>query len=178
MKYLVSSIIFALLSGAISVIARTETPASRRTLVQTDAILAIEVFVRPKTGRQPAANAKFYLLDTEVETILRDAGLEPIAPWDNLEDTYTMALEHSSHQKELYRQRYQPFREAADKAIKPHIIAMTVTDKSGKGSFNPVKPGRVYLFGVALTKKGASALRSEIDLIAGANTFQALREKF
>jgi hypothetical protein len=134
--------------------------------------LSIEVFARDDKSKRPASKTKFYLLDAEIETIFRNAGLKEIRA-DELVDTYGMAVwrSESPEYKELYKQKYKDFHIAADAALKSHIIQTVVTDSKGKARFKALTPGTYYLFGIAKINKGISIIRSPIEVKSGENAF-------
>jgi hypothetical protein len=143
-----------------------------QTVSSQNSTLLIEINVRDEKGKRPAAKTKFYLLDAEIETILKDAGLKEIEPWD-LVDTYSMAVTRAgkSAYKTLYEQKYKAFHITADEAIKSHIIQTIVTDSNGTATFNSLRQGTFYLFGIAEINKGISIIRSSIEITSGENKF-------
>jgi hypothetical protein len=134
--------------------------------------LSIEIYARDNKGKRPASKTKFYLLDTDVEVILRNAGLTGVQPWGPV-DSYGMAVwrSESSGEKELYKQKYKDFHAAADAALKPHIVQTVITDSKGEAQFEPFAPGTYYLLGVAQINKGFSIIRSQIEVKPGGNRF-------
>lgn len=125
--------------------------------------LSVELNIYWKGIKRPAAKMKIVLLDADPEIIMRDAGLEA-TPGADLTDTYAFASAKSTSP------RLKKFREDADKAMKPHIIATGITDDKGKLRFAELKPGLIYLLGMAKIDRGRSLFRSPVELKRGANT--------
>jgi hypothetical protein len=106
--------------------------------------------VYPSGEVKPIANSTFYILDTELLTILKNAGIEPTgATLQNFEGDADKAL-ISDAGYSLSGKFPSPYRELAEKvaiAIKPHIVQQTVTDASGRGVFKGLDQSNYYLLG-------------------------------
>ena len=121
----------------------------------------IDAKVTTDTGTpQPVKNEKFYLLDKDIETVLSEAGLQPIEG-QTLSNSFGLSI--------LYPNRYADFHRDALKAISGHIKYSGTTDTTGIAQLKDVKPDSYYLFGV--TKKGNSfaVWSSPVSIIAGEN---------
>lgn len=121
----------------------------------------IEAKVASATGRtEPVRNIRFYLLDKDVETILRDADLEPLEG-RTLADSLALATAAQSRYAAFYREAMQALRE--------HIKYTGSTDSMGKAQLGSVEPDSYYLFGVARTGEGFAMWSSQVSVIAGDN---------
>lgn len=109
---------------------------------------------------QPVKNEKFYLLDKDVETILSEAGLQPIAG---------QTLSNSLGLSILYPNRFSDFHRDALKAINSHIKYSGTTDATGLALLKDVKPDSYYLFGVTRKGDGFAIWSSPVSIIAGEN---------
>lgn len=124
-------------------------------------VVAIDAKVTSGNGSpQAVKNEKFYLLDDDLESILHDAGLEPLEG-QSLTNSLGLAV--------LYPDRYQDFYRDALKAINHHIKYTAKTDGSGKAQMGDVKPDSYYLFGVTKTGKGFAVWSSPVIVNAGQN---------
>ncbi len=129
-------------------------PSDRGTVV-------IDARVTSRSGSpQAVKNEKFYLLDDDLESILHDAGLEPLEG-QSLTNSLGLAV--------LYPDRYQDFYRAALKEINRHIKYSAQTDSSGKAQIGDIKPDNYYLFGVTRTGKGFAVWSSSVLVNAGQN---------
>ena len=114
-----------------------------------------------KTGAaQPVQNEKFYLLDQDLETILSDAGLEPIEG---------QSLTNSLGLSVLFPGRYDAFNRDALRAIRSHIKYAGTTDSSGKAELGGIDPNNYYLFGVTKSGRGFAIWSSPVSINAGQN---------
>jgi hypothetical protein len=109
---------------------------------------------------QAVRNEKFYLLDKDVEMILSDAGLEPIAG---------QSLANSLGLSILYPDRYGDFHRDALKAINSHVKYSGTTDGNGVAQLKDVKPDAYYLFGITRKGSGFAIWSSPVSIIAGEN---------
>lgn len=123
--------------------------------------VVIQAKVASRSGSPKAAqNTKFYLLDEDVETVLRDAGLEPV---DGRSLTSSLAVAIAD------QRRYGDFYRDAMKALKEHIRYTGSTDSNGKAQLGSVDPDNYYLFGVVRTSEGFAMWSSTVAVIAGEN---------
>jgi hypothetical protein len=121
----------------------------------------IDAKITTDTGApQPVKNEKFYLLDKDVETILSEAGLEPISG---------QTLSNSLGLSILYPNRFADFHRDALKAINSHIKYSGTTDATGMAQLKDVKPDSYYLFGVTRKGNGFAIWSSPVSIIAGEN---------
>ena len=121
----------------------------------------IDAKVATRTGtQQPVRNAKFYLLDKDIETILNDAGLEPI-DGQTLASSLGIAIADPAKYADFYRD--------AIRALKEHIKYAGSTDGQGKAQLGSVKPESYYLFGAARSGNGFAMWNSTVSVIAGDN---------
>jgi hypothetical protein len=109
---------------------------------------------------QAVRNEKFYLLDDDLESILHDAGLEPLEG-QSLTNSLGLAV--------LYPDRYRDFYRDALKEINGHIKYSAQTDGAGKARIGDIKPDTYYLFGVTKTGKGFAVWSSPVMVNAGQN---------
>ncbi len=129
-------------------------PSDRGTVV-------IDAKVTSRSGSpQAVKNEKFYLLDDDLESILHDAGLEPLEG-QSLTNSLGLAV--------LYPDRYRDFYRDALKEINHHIKYSAQTDGSGKAQIGDIKPDTYYLFGVTRTGKGFAVWSSSVMVNAGQN---------
>lgn len=120
---------------------------------------------------KPVARETFYLLDADLGRVLADAGLKPPADarpantsteQEQLINSFAMAILDRTTSMERLQ-----FYNASQKALPSHIVAKTETDFSGKASFNAIKTGVYYLFGITRTRKSFAVWHYRIDAKAG-----------
>lgn len=110
----------------------------------TKGVVSIKATIVNQQGAQkPVRQEKFYLLDEDLETILKRANITPED--GDLPTSMGVALIDPS--KRAILQKYLA-------AIKPHIVYSLTTDQTGSALFKDVKPADYYLFGI--TKDGNS----------------------
>lgn len=109
---------------------------------------------------QSVKNEKFYLLDEDLESILSDAGLEPIEG-QTLSNSFGLAI--------MYPDRYGDFQRDALNAIKKHIKYNATTDVNGKASMKDVEPDSYYLFGITKNRSGFAVWSSPVTIVEGEN---------
>jgi hypothetical protein len=128
---------------------------------QTKGTVVIDAKVSTRSGSsQPVRNTRFYLLDKDVESILRDADLDPIEG-QTLAASLAVATADQARYGQFYRDAMQ--------AIKDHIKYSGSTDSSGKAQLGSVEPDSYYLFGVVRTGEGFAMWSSPVSVIAGDN---------
>lgn len=109
---------------------------------------------------QAARNAKFYLLDKDVLTILNDAHVEPIEGND---------LMSSLGLATVYPSRYGDFLRSAMRAIASHSKYAGTTDVAGSANLRDIAPKEYYLFGITKIGQGFALWNSPVSVIAGQN---------
>jgi hypothetical protein len=136
----------------------SEIPAS---VENASGTLDIEAKISDRTGgTRPVRAEKFYLLDEDLETILKDAGLEPIEG-QSLRNSLGLAV--------VYPDRYGDFRKKALDEINKHVKYDVTTDASGKARMQNIKPDTYHLFAVTKTATGFAIWSSEIAIKPGQN---------
>lgn len=122
--------------------------------------LTIDAKIQGTTGApRPVQKETFYLLDKDLESILRDA---------DIEDEEGQGLVNAFGMSVVYPDRYADTKRKALAEINKHIIAKTLTDAQGKAKFPDVKPDSYYLFGITKTREGFSVWNNPITLSEGA----------
>ena len=117
--------------------------------------------VVPARGSPTSAKGtKFYLLDQDLSTILRDADVEPIEG-NSLEQSIGLAA--------VFPDRYRDFQRAAMKAISSHVKYSGTTGSSGELSIGSVAPETYYLFAVSRVGKGFAMWNAPLSVLAGEN---------
>lgn len=133
----------------------TEAPTPTRGSVIIDARIA------SRTGEPRAVrNERFYLLDEDLESILRDAGIEPIEG-QTLMASLGLAV--------VYPNRYGDFQQKAMRAIREHVKYSGTTDSTGKATLGDVEPDSYYLFGITKADRGFAVWSSPVSINAGEN---------
>jgi hypothetical protein len=129
--------------------------------VSTTGTVVIKAKVAPRTGTpQPVRNAKFYLLDKDIETILNEARVEPIEG-----NTVSGSLGLAA----VFPDRFGDFQKAAMRAIARHVKYSGTTDGSGNANLKGVDPKEYYLFGITKVGKGFVLWDSPVSVINGDN---------
>ena len=127
----------------------------------TTGTVVIDARIATRSGQpQAVKNERFYLLDSDLETILSDAGLEGIEG-ESLSNSYGLAV--------MFPDRYGDFRDRALKAIKPHIKYAGQTDTTGRAQLGGVAPNSYYLFAITKTGRGYAIWSSPVTVITGEN---------
>lgn len=117
-------------------------------------------FLDAKSEVKPVKAEKFYLLDKELETILREANLTPIQ---------NQSLVNSFGLSVLNPGKFKEFNQKALSAINNHIKYDTLTDSSGKAAMSGVKPDSYYLFGIHKVGSGFAVWSSPVTITGGVN---------
>lgn len=126
--------------------------------------LSIEAKVSDRTGgTKPVKAEKFYLLDKDLEQILRDADIEPIEG-QTLKNSFGLSV--------LYPDRYGKIRDKALSEINKHIKYDVLTDSEGKAQMSRIKPDSYYLFAITKTANGFAIWSSEVDINPGQNVLK------
>lgn len=142
-------------------------PSSSQTVVTepttaTKGNLTVTTTLLTRTGsKQPIRKEKLYLLSKDLNEILSKAGIEPTE--GDYASTLGAAVADPLRKDELNKMLA---------AIKPYIVASTITDGSGKAVFKDVKPDNYYLFGVTKTGNSASVWNTSVFLNTGENTIE------
>lgn len=142
---------------------QTIPPSSQTEVINvpTKSSVIVEAkIVTPKGLTQSVKKEKFYLLDKELETILREANLRPIEN-QTLSNSFGLAV--------MYPNKYGDFQKDALNAINKHIKYDTLTDSDGMASMKDVKPDSYYLFGITKNKEGFAIWSSPVTIIEGEN---------
>lgn len=123
--------------------------------------LSIEAKLRNRSGtEQPVQKETFYILDKDLESILRDA---------DIDDEQGQGLINAFGMSVLYPDRYAETNRKALAEINKHVVAKTLTDAQGKAKFPEVKTDSYYLFGITKTRDGFSVWNTPITLNDGQN---------
>jgi hypothetical protein len=124
-------------------------------------VVKIDARVVTSDGQpQAVRNEKFYLLEKDLEQILREADLRPIEG-NSLSNSFGLAV--------LYPDRYGDFHRKALSAINNNIEYSGTTDSSGKAELSNVEPGSYYLFGITKTPNGFALWSSPVSVRGGEN---------
>lgn len=124
-------------------------------------MVVINARVAPSRGApQSARNAKFYLLDEDIETILSQARIEPIEG-----NTLTASLGLAI----VYPDRYGDFQRRAMRAIGAHSKYSGTTDGGGNANLSGIAPKEYYLFGITKVGRGFALWNAPVSIIAGQN---------
>jgi len=122
--------------------------------------LTIDAKIQGTTGApRPVQKETFYLLDKDLESILRDA---------DIDDEEGQGLVNAFGMSVVYPDKYADTKRKALAQINKHIVAKTLTDAQGKAKFPDVKPDSYYLFGITKTREGFSVWNNPITLSEGA----------
>lgn len=123
--------------------------------------VVINARVAPSSGSpQNARNAKFYLLDKDVESILNEARIEPIEG-NTLSGSLGLAI--------VYPDRYGDFWRSAMRAIAAHSKYSGTTDGGGNANMQGIMPKEYYLFGITKVGRGFALWNAPVSVIAGQN---------
>ena len=133
----------------------TSVPATDKGIVVINARVAM-----PRGGEQAVRNAKFYLLDRDLESILSEARVEPIEG-NSLKGSLGLAL--------VYPDRYGDFQRAAMRAIASHAKYSGSTDGNGKAGLAGIVPQEYYLFGITRVGRGFALWDSPVSVVVGQN---------
>jgi hypothetical protein len=114
-------------------------------------------------GAEPLARVPFHLLNEDLETVLRNAGINPIT----YDGSVTPITEYGMTMR--YR-RVEPEKAARmESAIQPHIVKTAVTDFEGTAQFDDVPSGTYYIVGVAETRGGYAVWNLKVE-VSGSKT--------
>lgn len=119
--------------------------------------------VNRRGDTSPARSAKFYLLDKDLETILRDARIEPIEA-NSMAGSIGLAA--------VYPDRYGEFQRAAMRAIAAHAKYSGTTDGTGAAKIGSIAPKEYYLFAIIRVGNGFALWDSPVSVIPGDNVME------
>lgn len=142
---------------------QTIPPSSQTEVINVPITGSVEIdakILTQKGATQSVKNEKFYLLDKDLETILSEADLEPIAN-QTLKSSFGLAI--------MYPEKYGNFQKDALNAINKHVKYDATTNTDGKASMKDVKPDSYYLFGITKNKEGFAIWSSPISIVEGEN---------
>ncbi len=122
--------------------------------------VSLEAKVVGRSGAQAVPKEVFYLLDKDLESILRDA---------NIEDESGQGLVNAFGLSIVYPDRYGDVRKKALAAIGKHSKYKVTTDASGKGQMKDVKPDNYYLFAITKTANGFAIWKNSVTIQPGQN---------
>lgn len=123
--------------------------------------VSLDARIADKKGNiSPVEDEKFYLLDKDLETILREARLQPIQ---------NQTLVNSFGLSVIYPDRYKEFNQKALKAINDHIKYETLTNDEGRAEMRDVEPKSYYLFGIHKVGNGFAIWSSQVTIRPGQN---------
>ncbi|MFN2500538.1 MAG: zinc-ribbon domain-containing protein [Pyrinomonadaceae bacterium] len=121
----------------------------------------INARVTPARGSvQTVRNTKFYLLDKDLETILREARIEPIEG-NSLAGSLGLAA--------VFPDRYGDFQRSAMRAISAHVKYSGTTGGDGSANLTGIPPDSYYLFGVTRFGRGFAMWNAPVSVIGGQN---------
>jgi hypothetical protein len=116
--------------------------------------------VNSRGDASPARNARFYLLEKDVETILREARVTPIEG-NTLTGSLGLATANPS--------RFGDFQRAAMRALAANAKYTGATNAAGSASLAGVEPRQYYLFCITKVGNGFAMWDSPITVQAGDN---------
>ncbi len=126
--------------------------------------VTLEAKVADKNGKvQSVRNEKFYLLDKDLESILREAKLERIEN-QSLVNSFGMSV--------LNPGKYREFNQKALNAINDHIKYDVLTDSAGKAEIGNIEPKNYYLFGIHKVGNSFAIWSSSVNIKKGENKLQ------
>ena len=138
----------------------TSEVASAPAVAPTKGVVSVKATIVNQQGAQkPVRQEKFYLLDENLETILKRANIEP----EDGDLPTSMGVALIDPNKRAVLQKYLA-------AIKPHIIHSITTDQSGSASFKDVKPDDYYLFGITKDGNSYAIWNQNVVVNAGENS--------
>ena len=141
---------------------QTTVPGSQTTVTEpTKGRVTIEAkVITANGGTQVVRNAKFYLLDKDLETILSNARVEPI-DGQSLSGSLGLSI--------VFPDRYGDFYRQAMSAINKHVKYGGTTNGSGSAALASVDPNSYYLFAITKIGRGFSLWNSPVSVQVGDN---------
>ncbi len=123
--------------------------------------ITARVMMPRSTGApQPVRSTRFYLLDKDLDAILREARIEPIEG-----NTFAASLGLAA----VFPDRYGDFQREAMRAIAKHAKYTGTTDSSGSANVSNVDPDNYYIFGITKIGRGFAMWDAPVNIIAGEN---------
>jgi hypothetical protein len=122
--------------------------------------VTVDAKIATRNGSAPVRNARFYLLDKDVDLILTEARVEPIEG---------QTLMSSLGLAAAFPNRYGDFQRRAMAAIRNHVKASATSSSAGKAEFANVEPNMYYLFAVTSNSEGFALWSSPVTIQAGSN---------
>ncbi len=116
--------------------------------------------VRASGAPQSARNARFYLLDKDLEAILSEARIDPIEG-NTLSGSLGLAA--------VFPDRYGDFQRAAMRAINGHVKYTGTTGGAGTASLGDIIPNEYYLFAITRIGHGFALWSSPVSVNPGQN---------
>ena len=136
-------------------------PVAAAPAIPDKGTVKISASISTRDGKKQAVRGtKFYLLDEDVESVLADADLEPIAG-QSMSVSLALAMADQSTHGDFYRK--------AMTALKEHIKYAGTTDANGKAQLGSVKPDSYYLFGFTKSGNSYAMWNSTVSVIGGEN---------
>lgn len=126
----------------------------------TKGSVTVDAKITTRNGESPVRNAKFYLLDKDVDAILSEANVEPIEG---------QSLMSSLGLAAAFPSKYGDFQRRAMAAIRSHVKHSATSNGSGKAEFSGVEPNMYYLFAVTNSGEGFALWNSPVTIQSGAN---------
>lgn len=108
----------------------------------------------------PVRNSSFFLLEKSVESILEDAGVEPIEG-----NTLAASLGLSVVDPD----RFGDFNREAMRVVSSSAKYNGTTDGSGNANLRDVAPGQYYIFGLTRAGSGFALWNSPVSIVPGEN---------
>lgn len=142
-----------------STVAGGETISTAPTAPTSGVVNVKATIVSQQGVEKPVRKETFYLLDEDLETILRRANVASVS--GDLPTSMGVALVDPS--KKAILQQYLA-------AIKPHIVYKITTDNTGKALFKDVKPDDYYLFGITRDGDSFAIWNQNVVVNAGENS--------
>jgi hypothetical protein len=122
--------------------------------------VTVEAKIATRNGAAPVKNARFYLLDKDVDLILTEARVDPIEG---------QTLMSSLGLAAAFPNRYGDFQRRAMAAIRNHVKASATSDGTGKAAFSDIEPDMYYLFAVTHNSEGFALWSSPVTIQSGNN---------
>ncbi len=122
--------------------------------------VTVDAKIATRNGAAPVRNARFYLLDKDVDLILTEARVEPIEG---------QTLMSSLGLAAAFPNRYGDFQRRAMSAIRSHVKHTATSDGSGKAEFSNIEPDMYYLFAVTSNREGFALWSSPVTIQPGSN---------
>ncbi|HRH44674.1 MAG TPA: hypothetical protein PKY82_23760 [Pyrinomonadaceae bacterium] len=128
--------------------------------------LSVEAAIIYRSGEVvPIARTTFYLIDDDVITIFKNAGITPTPTTSRIQKDYTQAILSDIGFSAKYGTlpEYQTFIAKWTEAIKPHIKFTFETDFNGKASVPNIPLGNYYLFAISSTRQSGIVWNMPVD---------------